>query len=132
VIGLDTNVLVRYIAQDDPEQAAYATRSIESLTEDDPGYVSLVTLVEVYWVLRRSYGLVRRDAGRVIARLLDARELSLAEPQVVRRAMAGMKDDVDFPDALIGELGRAVGCSHTVTFDKRAARLPDVRLLSTS
>jgi predicted nucleic-acid-binding protein len=129
VIGLDTNVLVRYIAQDDPAQSEQATRLIESLTEDEPGYVSLVTLVELYWVLRSSYQVPRRDVGRIIFRLLDARELSLAEPQVVRRAMARMSADVDFPDALIGELGKAAGCAHTVTFDKRAARLPDVRLL---
>jgi predicted nucleic-acid-binding protein len=55
MIGLDTNVVVRYLVQDDPDQSAVASELIDNLTETDPGYVSLVTVVEIYWVLRRAY-----------------------------------------------------------------------------
>ena len=55
MIGLDSNVIVRYIAQDDPVQSRKATRLIESLTADEPGYVSLVSVVELAWVLTGCY-----------------------------------------------------------------------------
>lgn len=127
MIGLDTNVLVRYIVGDDPGQAAAATRLIDGLTEADPGFISVVTLVELHWVLRSAYKVSRPDCARVIAGLMDSRELTIAESQSVRRAVARLGGDVDFADALISELGRASGCEYTATFDKRAARLPGMR-----
>ena len=51
MIGLDTNVLVRYIMQDDPEQSPKATELIESLTGENPGYITMVSVIELYWVL---------------------------------------------------------------------------------
>jgi predicted nucleic-acid-binding protein len=63
VIGLDTNVVIRYLAQDEPDQAAAATGVIERLTEDDPGFLSVVTVVEVHRVLRRAYRLARPDVA---------------------------------------------------------------------
>ncbi|MGL5909154.1 MAG: PIN domain-containing protein, partial [Phycicoccus sp.] len=75
MIGLDTNVVVRYLVQDDPDQSAVASTLVDGLTDTDPGYLSLVTVVEIYWVLRRAY---RVSAGRcvdLLEDLLDAREL---------------------------------------------------------
>jgi len=121
VIGLDTNVLVRYLVQDDPEQSAAATTLVEGLSASEPGFVSLVTVVELSWVLRRAYGV---DAGRcdqLIGGLLDAGELRVERASVLRTALSS-HGRADFADAVVAELGRAAGCDHTVTFDRRAAR----------
>ena len=76
MIGLDTNVLVRYLTQDDPSQARLATELIERrLSEQDPGFISVVAMVETAWVLERAYGLGAADIAAVIERLLQAAEL---------------------------------------------------------
>jgi predicted nucleic-acid-binding protein len=129
VIGLDTNVLVRYLAQDDPKQSADATRLIESLTEDDRGFVSLIVLAELHWVLRRAYGVEQQDVSTVVRRLLEARELHIQEPELVSRALARVTGNIDFADAVIGELGATAGCDYTATFDRGASQLPTMRLL---
>lgn len=64
MIGLDTNVLVRYIMQDDTKQSAKATQLIESLTSDEPGFIAMVSVVELYWVLTSSYGLAINRWGK--------------------------------------------------------------------
>ncbi|MHB1713238.1 MAG: PIN domain-containing protein [Acidimicrobiales bacterium] len=127
MIGLDTNVLVRYVTQDDPEQSRHATTLIESLDEGAPGFVSVVALVELHWVLRRAYKVSRRDTATVIRKLLDARELVVQEADAARRALACLRDDIDFSDALIGELGTLAGCSYTATFDRTASGLPHMK-----
>lgn len=129
MIGLDTNVLVRYAVQDDAEQSARATQLMESLDEDNKGFISVVALVELHWVLRRTYKVSRETAAGTVRKLLDARELALQEPDAVRRALTRTRNDVDFPDALISEFDDAAGCDYTVTFDRRAARLPGMRLV---
>lgn len=129
MIGLDTNVLVRYIVQDDEEQSPRASRLIDGLDENDQGFVSVVALVELHWVLRRAYKVSREDAAGIIRKLLGAKELSLQEPDAVRRALTRLTDDVDFSDALISELDAAAGCAYTATFDTRATRLPRMRLV---
>jgi predicted nucleic-acid-binding protein len=130
LIGLDTNVLVRYVTQDDPEQSRHATALIESFDEGTPGFVSVVVLVELHWVLRRAYKVSRGDIAMVIRKLLDARELIVAEADAARRALTRLTDDIDFSDALIGELGALAGCSYTATFDRRALGLPDMRSIT--
>jgi len=128
LIGLDTNVLARYLAQDDPDQSARATRLIESLDDENPGFVSLVVLSELHWVLRRAYNVSREDVATVVRRLLDAREITVQEPDAVRRAL-NRPGPADFPDALISELGLLAGCDYTATFDRRAARLSGMKLV---
>lgn len=129
MIGLDTNVLVRYITQDDPDQSARATKLVESLTEDAPGYVSLIVMVELHWVLRRGYKVDRKDTVKVMETLLQAKELVLEQSDAVRRVLVRLTDEVDFADALIDESGQLAGCSYTATFDRRAAKLPGMRLV---
>lgn len=122
MVGLDTNVLVRYLAQDDPVQAARATRLIEKeLTERDPGYISIVVLVETCWVLKRLYGASPDEVRTTVRGLLDARQLKVENRLAVARAVAASVGD-DFADALISELAREAGCARTVTFDRRAAK----------
>ena len=129
MIGLDTNVLVRYLAQDDPEQSARATELIESLDDEQKGFVSLVVLVELHWVLRRAYGTAATEVAGVLERLLRARELVVQDSDLVRRALRAGREGVEFPDAVIAELGTGAGCSTTVTFDRRAGGHPAMRLL---
>lgn len=129
MIGLDTNVVVRYLVQDDPEQSAVASGLIEELTETEPGYLSLVTVVEIYWVLRRAYRVTADRCAELLEGLLDARELRVDEGPIVRRAVVASRNGLDFADALIAELGRSAGCVHTVTFDRRAARDGGMQLL---
>jgi predicted nucleic-acid-binding protein len=126
MIGLDTNILVRYLAQDDPIQSPKATEIIERrLTEDDPGFVSVVAMVETVWVLERAYGLSGPEIAAAVERTLQADVLVIQSEQEVFAAMTVLKEGQgSFADALIGALGARAGCSRTLTFDREAARLP--------
>jgi predicted nucleic-acid-binding protein len=129
VIGLDTNVVVRYLVQDDPDQSPVASALIDELSETEPGYLSLVTVVEVYWVLHRAYKVTTGRCVELLEGLLDARELRIDRAAIVRTALTASRGDLDFADAVIADLGRAAGCEHTVTFDQRAARDGAMHLL---
>lgn len=129
MIGLDTNVVVRYLVQDDPDQSPVASALIDELSETEPGYLSLVTVVEVYWVLHRAYKVTNGRCVELLEGLLDARELRIDRAAIVRTALTASRGDLDFADAVIAELGRAAGCEHTVTFDQRAARDGAMHLL---
>ena len=130
MIGLDTNVVVRYLVQDEPDQSARASEVIDVLTESEPGFLSLVTIVELYWVLRRAYKVSTARCSEMIEGLLDARELRVDQDSIVRAALIASIDGPDFADAVIAELGRVAGCTHTVTFDRHAARSSEMRLLT--
>lgn len=130
MIGLDTSIVVRYLVQDDPDQSAAASALIEELTETDPGYISLVTVVELYWVLRRAYEVGPGRCTELLEGLPDAWELRVGQEGVVRAALSNA-DGLDFADAVIAELGRTAGCEHTVTVDRRAAGGRAMRLLPT-
>lgn len=132
MIGLDTNVLVRYLAQDDPAQSRAATSIIEGqLTEDGPGFISIVTVVETVWVLDRAYGLSAGAIAGAIERILQTDVLIVENEQQVFTAMTALKEGLgSFADALIGALAAQAGCSRTLTFDRKAARLPGFELVS--
>lgn len=130
MIGLDTNVVVRYLVQDDPRQSALATEVVEALTETSPGFLSLVTIIETYWVLNRAYRVRPSRCLELLEGLTDARELRVDREPVMRSALALARNGVDLADALIAELGRGAGCQETVTFDNRAARGGLMRLLA--
>lgn len=125
MIGLDTNVLVRYLAQDDPVQSRRATEIIERrLSEDDPGFVSVVAATETVWVLERAYGLSNTEIAHAIERALQVESLVFENEQQIFTAMVALKDGRgSFADALIAALGEKAGCRQTLTFDKKAARL---------
>lgn len=131
MIGLDTNILVRYFAQDDPVQSPQATELIERLTEGDPGFVSVVAMVETAWVLDRAYGLANDEIAAAIERTLQADVLVVESEQKVFTAMIALREGHGlFADALIGALGASAGCTRTLTFDQRASRLPGFELVS--
>jgi predicted nucleic-acid-binding protein len=125
VIGLDTNLVVRYLAQDDPVQSAKATQIFERrLTEEEPGFVSLVTMVETVWVLDKVYGLSSGEIAQAVERMLQANTLLVQNEQEVFTAMIALKSGQgSFADALVGALGKWAGCGSTLTFDKKAGRL---------
>ena len=130
MIGLDTNILVRYLAQDDPVQSPQATLIMERrLTENRPGFISLITMVETVWVLDRVYGLSNAKIAAAVERMLQADTLFVQNEQEVFTAATALKTGSgSFSDALIGPLGRWAGCETTLTFDKKAARLQDFQL----
>jgi predicted nucleic-acid-binding protein len=131
MIGLDTNVLVRYLAQDDPAQSRTATELIEyRLSEAEPGFVSIVGMAEVAWVLERAYRLADQEIAAAIEGILQSEVLVVENEQEVFTAMVALKEGRgSFADALIGALGVKAGCSWTVTFDRRAGRLDGFELL---
>ena len=127
MIGLDTNVLVRYMAQDDPRQSAIATRLIESqLSPSEPGFISLVVLAELCWVLARLYSATTDELTAAVQDLLDTPEIHLdsrdAVIATVQHFNAHKGGKAGFADVLITQLAAAQGCSHTVSFDKLAVR----------
>ena len=125
MIGLDTNVIVRYLAQDDPVQSRRAADLIEHrLTAEEPGFISIVAMVETVWVLERSYDLSALELAAVIERMLQIDSLLIESEQEVFAAMIAFKQGRgSFADALIAALGTKAGCEYTLTFDRKALRL---------
>lgn len=122
MIGLDTNVLVRYIAQDEPSQSRSASRLVESFTAESPGFVSTVTLVETVWVLARAYKSAKAEILNIIEGLLRARELVVEDAETHYLALNRFEaTTLDYADAVIAEAGRRAGCEFTATFDRSAA-----------
>lgn len=130
MIGLDTNVLVRYIAQDDPKQSPKATRLIESLTVDAPGYVSVVSVVELVWVLTSCYASTKGEIFEVLQTLLRTKEIVVANAGTVWKAVRLFKEEkADFADCLIERSANEAGCGYTITFDRDAAKHCGMRLI---
>ena len=130
MIGLDTNVLVRYIAQDDSKQSPKATRLIEALTVDAPGYVSIVSVVELVWVLTGCYALTRSEICEVLETLLRTKEIIVANADTIWKALRLFKEGkADFADCLIERSANEAGCNHTATFDRDAARHCGMQLI---
>jgi len=131
MIGLDTNILVRYLAQDDPVQSAKASDILERrLTLRNPGYVSVIAMVETVWVLDRAYGLPAQEIAAAVERMLQVEVLVIENEQEVFRAMVALKQGHgSFADALIAGLGARAGCTRTLTFDRKATRLAGFQLV---
>jgi predicted nucleic-acid-binding protein len=134
VIGIDTNlsnVLVRYIAQDDPVQSPLASELIErECTSASPGYIGIVALVELAWVSESCYGATRGQVADILRRILSIRQLVVQEAELVWKALRLFEfSSADFADSLIERTADAAGCTMTVTFDRKAAGTGGMRLL---
>lgn len=129
MIGLDTNVVVRYLTQDDPQQSRRATQIFDhQLTTAEPGFLSVVTMVETVWVLGRAYGFVDQEIAAAVELLLQTDVLVIENEQEVFTAMIALNlGRGDFADALIGTLDAKAGCKYTLTFDQKALRLSGFR-----
>ncbi len=122
MIGLDTNVLVRYFTQDDPEQAALATRVIEDdLSDDRPGFISVVVIVECAWVLGRLYGASAAELHEIIDALLGSPTMVVENRGVIARALvAARQNGGGFADAVITASAQEARCDRVLTFDRGA------------
>ena len=124
MIGLDTNVLVRYIAQDDVVQSALAVRLIEKqCSPDQPGFVGLITLVELIWVSESCYGATKKNIVDIVRKLLSTKHLLVQDAETVWKALLMFEaGQADFADYLVERVASAAGCTSIVTFDKKAAK----------
>jgi predicted nucleic-acid-binding protein len=130
VIGLDTNLLVRFFMQDDPAQTAAVSRLFASLDAKSPGFVSLVVLVELHWVLESIYQVDRESRLTITESLLSADQLKVEASSVVWQALSASKaSKADFPDCLITKIDESAGCRTVYTFDKVAAKHAGMSLL---
>jgi predicted nucleic-acid-binding protein len=131
MIGLDTNVLVRYIMQDDPAQSLLATQLIESCTATEPGFVSLVSVVELVWVLSSCFDLQRAQLAQALDALLSARQLVVDQADQVARALhVFRRATADFADCLIERRAAEAGCVRTMTFDVAASKSAGMTLIA--
>ena len=130
MLALDTNVLVRYLAQDDARQSAAATRLIEQrLGPAERGFVSLVALLETVWVMESRYGADAVLVSDILADLLDAAALEVQDAGAIRAALQRYrKGGVDLHDCLIVSLAE-LRKARVVTFDAKAARRFGMELL---
>jgi len=131
VIGLDTNVLLRFMLRDEPQQSARAARIIHrTCTAEEPGYVGLVTLAEIAWVLDSVYRLPSPEIADAIEALLQADTLLVQNQDEVFSAVTALRSGIaSFADALINALNQWAGCKTTLTFDVKATRLPGFTLI---
>lgn len=126
MIGLDTNLLVRYLTLDDPRQAKTATEVIEAATTaGEPLFVSTVVMCEVVWVLERGYRFDRAQVEQAVDALLRTAQLHFREKDLLLAALADYRSGSgDFADYVIGRDAAAEGCSRTVTFDRALESSP--------
>lgn len=130
MIGLDTNVLVRYIMQDDAKQSPKATALIESLSPDNPGFITLVSVVELYWVLTSSYDLTGQQVKQALEVLLRTKQIIVDRADQVLRALRVFDDGkADFADCLIERTAVSAGCAQTMTFDVGAVKHAGMTLI---
>ena len=131
MIALDTNVLVRFLVQDNPEQARLATELMDGLTDRDQGLVGGKVLVELVWVLERAYGFSHSDIAAARDGLLSSVEVLVEDADNVATAVDRYRNDgFGFSDLMIAAAARRAGASELVTSDRNPARFPDVRLLT--
>lgn len=123
MIGLDTNILIRYFAQDDAQQSARASAIIEQqISKDNPGFITAIVLVEIVWVLARLYKMPMPDIMVIIKELLNAVDIQIEHHEEAWQAQQlAASGSIDFADALLGAIHRKAGCDYTLTFDKKAA-----------
>ena len=131
MIGIDTNVLVRYLVQDDLVQAKAATRLIEGTCKKDaPGFLNHLVLCETIWVLEGCYGQPKAILVKTIEQILRVAQFRVDEPQVVWQALEDYRDQqADFSDYLLSRINRKRDCTTTMTFDRQAGKSPEFTLL---
>ena len=123
MIGIDTNVLLRLLLQDDPEQSGRALDLIRSRAVDEPIMINPIVLAETIWTIRRKLGGTRHEIALRIEQLLDTEGFEVMFAEAARRAMDGYRiGAADFVDGFLAEINAEIGCRTTFTFDQEAAR----------
>ena len=127
MIALDTNVVVRFLVQDDIEQGQAAARLIETCTETSPGFIGREVMVEIVWVLQRAYKLPREQVAAALDGLLGAQEIVVEQADRVARAVHRYREEgYDFADLMIVAAALSAECKALYTFDRKAARIDGV------
>ena len=130
MIGLDTNILVRYFVKDDPEQTRLAVNLIYALSPAEPGWVGQATILELVWVMTRIYRVKKDRVSQILDMLLASRDIIVGQDDTAREALRLYRaGNTDFADCLIAASAKAAGCRRTVTFDRIAARDAGMELL---
>lgn len=131
MIGVDTNVLVRYLTRDDPAQYKKAAAFIEAATDrGEQLVVNAVVLCELEWVLGSAYNYSRAEIARAIEQILATAQFEVERLDEARKALADFRTTKsDFSDALIGRINRSLGAEHTMTFDRDLKAVDTFRLL---
>lgn len=123
MIGLDTNIVVRYIAQDDAIQSPIATQLVESLSSENLGFITLISIVELVWVMQGCYQASKEDTVTILQSLLHTREFMIENAEVVTKALhVYTASNADFADCLIERSANHAKCKRTMTFDSNAAK----------
>ncbi len=125
MIALDTNVLLRYIMQDDQAQARKATKAIEKLTPEKPAFISCIVLCEVNWVLQTAYRISKHDRLNVLQDILSVSVFDVERQEVCRKALQLYRiGKADFSDYLIQQIALHEGYDTVLSFDKKAHKSP--------
>ncbi|WP_411847766.1 type II toxin-antitoxin system VapC family toxin [Roseibacillus persicicus] len=126
MFGLDTNVLLRYLTQDDTAQSKRATAILETqISKEKPGFISSIVLVETCWTLRRYYKVETEGIETMLDRFLVAPSIQFEHREETWKALRHSRvGSIDFVDALVGLIGESHGCEYTLTFDKKASKNP--------
>jgi len=131
-VGIDTNVLLRLLVDDDPEQRTAVLAFGQGLGHNYAGFITLISLVEIDWALRKQYGYRKQESASALKRITQLRGVEVQSADAVVKAIRGVENGVgDFADVLIAHLCLDADCTHVVTLDqKAAARIPGMELLS--
>jgi predicted nucleic-acid-binding protein len=128
--GLDTNILVRFFAKDDPVQTPIAKALLASLTNTEPGWIGIATILELVWVMNKVIRVSRAAMANILMQLLTREEIVIEQAELVQKALYQFQlGKADFADCLIAASARAAGCCRTVTFDRDAARDAGMELI---
>jgi len=131
VIGLDTNILVRFFAKDDPQQSPKAKALLGTLTFPEPGWIGVAAILELVWVMNSTYRIGRSGIAGMLSQLLSRKEIVIEQSEAVESALhLYRKGNADFADCLIASSAQAAGCSRTVTVDRKAARDTGMQLIT--
>lgn len=124
MIGIDTNVIIRYIVQDDTEQTIAATKLMEEVCNpDNPGFLNHIVMCEIVWVLKRSYKQSKESIYQVIEQIIRTDRIAVEDIQLVWRALETFKEKkADFSDCLLGQRNLQAGCEYTATLDDAASK----------
>jgi predicted nucleic-acid-binding protein len=130
MIGIDTNILVRYFTQDDLEQAKIVEHIIDThATSANSIFINNIVMCELIWVLERGYKYSREEIGKLIKQMLSTEEFAFENQELLWLALNGYnQNNLDFADALIGEINKEFDCIETLTFDKGALKANHFKL----
>jgi predicted nucleic-acid-binding protein len=122
MIGIDTNVLVRYLVQDDEQQASAANKMLDRISDINPAFINNIVMCETVWVLSRAYKYEKTLIIKVIEQILSTSGIEFENAEGVRKALRHYTNgNADFSDYLIAEINKENGANTTYTFDRKAA-----------